>query len=105
MTERDRTRLIPVEDRKRELIAARHTARVTRRYGTSHEPTPDEPAVYPVFLAADEVIGLIAYGRTTALKGPVPGAPRMFERWKRLCRKVGFLLRLPSNRGKTPGRV
>ena len=82
MTERDRTRLIPVEDRKRELIAARHTARVTRRYGTSHEPTPDEPAVYPVFLAADDVIGLIAYGRTTALKGPVPGAPRMFERWK-----------------------
>ena len=82
MIELDRTRLIPIEDRKRELIAARHTARVTRRYGTSHEPTPDEPGVYPVFLAADDVIGLIAYGRTVALKGPVPGAPPMFERWK-----------------------
>ena len=82
MIEHDRTRLIPIEDRKRELIAARHTARVTRRYGTSHEAIPDEPEVYPVFLAADDVIGLIAYGRTVALKGPVPGAPRMFERWK-----------------------
>jgi hypothetical protein len=78
----DQSGHVPIEDRKRELIAARHTARVTRRYGTSHEAIPDEPEVYPVFLAADDVIGLIAYGRTVALKGPVPGAPKMFERWK-----------------------
>jgi hypothetical protein len=76
----DHTRLIPIDDRKRELIAARHTARVSRLYGTS-ETVPQEPAVLPVFLASDEVIGLIAYRRTTALNGPIPGAPPMFERW------------------------
>ena len=75
-----RSHLIPIEDRKRELIAARHTARVRRLYGTS-ENEKAEPAVLPVFLSADEVIGLIAYGRTKALDGPVPEAPRMFERW------------------------
>ncbi len=41
-----------------------------------------EPEVYPVFLSSDEVIGLIAYHRTTALSGRPPGAPPMFNRWK-----------------------
>ena len=36
----------------------------------------------PVYLSADEVIGLIAYDRTTALSEPAPGAPPIFERWK-----------------------
>jgi hypothetical protein len=67
--------LIPIEDRKRELIAARHIAREKRLYGTSEIPKP-EPDVLPVFLSSDEVIGLIAYGCTRALDGPVPGAPK-----------------------------
>ena len=41
-----------------------------------------EPEVYPVFLSSDEIIGLIAYRRTTALSGRPPGAPAMFYRWK-----------------------
>ena len=81
MTEFDRTRLIPVEDRKRELIAARHTARARRLYGSSETVQP-EPEVLPVWLTSDDVIGLIAYDRTKALDGPVPGAPPMFERWR-----------------------
>jgi hypothetical protein len=79
----DRTRLVPIEDRKRELIAARHTARVQRIYGPSRskESAPAEPSVYPVFLTSEDVIGLIAYGRTTALRHPAPGEPPFFERW------------------------
>lgn len=80
----DRTHLIPIEDRKRELIAARHTARVRRLYGTiqSKQAASGEHSVLPVYLSADEVIGLIAYDRTTALSEPAPGAPPIFERWK-----------------------
>jgi hypothetical protein len=83
VVEADRTRLIPIEDRKRELIVARHTARVQRIYGPSRskESAPAEPSVYPVFLASEDVIGLIAYGRTTALRHPAPGEPPFFERW------------------------
>jgi hypothetical protein len=80
----DRTHLIPLEDRKRELIAAHHTARVKRLYGTvqGKQPASGQPPVLPVYLSADEVIGLIAYDRTTALSEPAPGAPPIFERWK-----------------------
>ena len=81
MPEPDSPRLIPIEDRKLELIAARHTARVRRLYGISETAQP-EPAILPVFLTVDDVIGLIAYGRTKALDGPAPGAPPMFERWR-----------------------
>ena len=79
----DRTHLIPIEDRKRELIAARHSARVRRLYGTiqGKQPASGVPAVLPVYMSADEVIGLIAYDRSTALSEPAPGAPPIFERW------------------------
>ena len=73
----DRTRLIPIEDRRRKLIAARHSARVRRLFGTQVK-LQAEPAVLPVFLTADEAIGLIAYGRSTALSSPTPGAPPLF---------------------------
>jgi hypothetical protein len=80
----DRTHLIPIEDRKRELIAARHAARARRLYGTvqDEKPVSGEPPFLPVYLSADEVIGLIAYDRTTALSDPAPGAAPIFERWK-----------------------
>ena len=73
-------RQVPIEDRRRELIAARHIMPVRRLYGTSETPQP-ESDILPVFLSSDEVIGLLAYGRTRALDGPVSNAPRMFERW------------------------
>ena len=81
MQQDDKIRLIPVEDRKREQIAARYTTRQCTLYGTG-EVVPDGPTVLAVFLSAAETIGLIAYGRTTALAGPVPGAPPILDRWK-----------------------
>jgi hypothetical protein len=69
-----------MEDSRRERVAARHIDRARRLYGVSETVEP-EPATLPVFLSSDEVIGLLAYGRTRALDGPVPGAPPMFERW------------------------
>lgn len=83
MAQDDLPRLIPTADHERESIAARYTIRVRRIFGTSDTAVPSEPAVLPVFLSVDEVIGLIAYGRTAALSGPAPGAPPIFERWKR----------------------
>jgi hypothetical protein len=78
------SRLIPTNARKRETVAARHTTRRRRLYGASgsSDPAPVEPDVYPVWLSSEEVIGLIAYGRITALSGAVPGEPPFFERWK-----------------------
>jgi hypothetical protein len=71
---------LPVGEREREVSAARHVARWRRLYGVSETAEPEPPAL-PVFLSSDEVIGLLAYGRTGALDGPVPGAPPMFKRW------------------------
>jgi hypothetical protein len=72
---------IPGEDRKREQIAARYSVRQSTLYGTG-EVVPEGPTVLAVFLSAGETIGVIAYGQTTALAGPVPGAPPIFDRWK-----------------------
>lgn len=75
VAETDHPRFIPIEDRRRELIAARQTARVQRMYGPSRGKgsAPEEPSAYPVFLTSEDVIGWIAYRRTTALRhlGPV----------------------------------
>ena len=71
---------VPVVDRKHELIAARPVDRGRRLYGIS-ETAEHVPPALPVFLSSDEVIGLLAYNRSRALDGPVPGAPPMFKRW------------------------
>jgi hypothetical protein len=66
---------------KREHIAARYSPLQTTLYGIS-EAVAEELEALPVFLCASEAIGLIAYGRATALASPVPGAPPIFERWQ-----------------------
>jgi hypothetical protein len=66
---------------RREQIAARYPLPQTTLYGIS-EAVSRELEALPVFLCASEAIGLIAYGRATALASPVPGAPPIFERWQ-----------------------
>ena len=71
MARDDPPRLIPTADRGREQIAARYTSRMSRLYGASegNDALPVEPDVYPFWLSFEEVIGLIAFGRITALSG------------------------------------
>jgi hypothetical protein len=68
--------LLPIEDRKREQIAAQHWLLAT----VSKVP-PEEPKEIPAYLSAAEAIGLIGFGRVRALDGPLPGAPSMYDRW------------------------
>ena len=84
MARDDPPRLIPTADRGREQIAARYTSRMSRLYGASegNDALPVEPDVYPFWLSFEEVIGLIAFGRITALSGPAPCEQLFFERWK-----------------------
>lgn len=51
-------------------------------YGKAVAARTPEPLEYPVFLNLDDVLGLIAYGRTMALRDEPPGISEFFERWK-----------------------
>jgi len=51
-------------------------------YGKPPAAPIPEPEGYPVFLGVDGVLGLIAYGRTMALRDRPPGVSLFFARWK-----------------------
>jgi hypothetical protein len=42
---------------------------------------PDSTQEYPPWLSAEQILGVIAYGRLNALNEPAPGEPPFFERW------------------------
>ena len=65
-------------------VPATSEARFIRRfrYGADDIVAPPEPDTYPVFLSVRQVLGHIAYGRTTAMAGRPPDAPPYFERWQ-----------------------
>lgn len=80
VTEHNRLYTFPIEDRRRELIAARHTARVQRAYG-SQGAAATEPSVPSEYLTSEEVIGLIAFGYATAAPVPVPDERPLVQKW------------------------